>query len=167
MKELSVADRMKLDLGINLKVKPFIEKHTGLQAGSSVWNYGCADFLNDKIDLRSYGLCKENSIGQYKKLQFQKFGYAKLSEFQEMIDFIKKLLKNKGFNFDFCKKVLKISLVINYKDNTVVFNEDVPHNKDFATDNKKLNKEDTLVMRVFYVNELDVKMQSEPYLERF
>ena len=84
-----------------------------------------------------------------------------------MIDFIKKLLKNKGFNFDFCKKVLKISLVINYKDNTVVFNEDVPHNKDFATDNKKLNKEDTLVMRVFYVNELDVKMQSEPYLERF
>ena len=154
MKELSLADRTKLDLGINLKVKPFIEKHTGLQAGSSVWNYGCADFLNDKIDLRSYGLCKENSIGQYKKLQ-------------EMIDFIKKLLKNKGFNFDFCKKVLKISLVINYKDNNVVFNEDVPHNKDFATDNKKLNKEDTLVMRVFYVNELDVKMQSEPYLERF
>lgn len=161
MNDLNLKDRIELDLAISIKVKPFIEKSIGLKAGSSIWNYVDVYFTRNKIDLKGYGLCKENSNGDYKKSLYQKFASDELSKFQEAINFFKKLIVKKGFNFDFCKELSRITIAVSYEENKFKFDEKIPCNKDFEENNKVTNFSDRLVINIFYINELSVKIKEE------
>lgn len=126
------------------KVRKWYTDMLGIKESTVEWLYLSAESRLDKLEICGFGECKEANAMQ------QKFKVnMKISDLPDAYNAVKGLIKKEGYSDEFINNMLKVSCIINYKENNTLFDDTRPCNKMFGSSDK-INKKETVKCTMYY-----------------